>query len=372
MKLAITLLGASVGALVSLGVVILYSASMGASLVQKQMLSLSLGLLGGWLAMATPYWKWRRFAWAFFALAVILLTLVLVPQIGVKVGGARRWLNLGGFSFQPSDLAKIVLVLSLAHYVDLNRDKMHKFFDGMVVPGAGVCLLLALVFNEPDYGTTALLAAVGGFLLLLGGVRWLHFLPPMVFGVTLFALAIYLNPLRLQRVLSWLNLEETKTTTGYQVYQSSIALGSGGVWGLGLGSGRQKLGWVPEHHTDFIFSVIGEELGLVATVGVVVAFAVFFCCGVYIAWRARDRFGFLLASGLTLLITLQAIINVGVVTGAFPNKGLSLPFISFGGSNLAMMLTAVGLILSVALRAPADGDDGLQPGEGEFDVKEVL
>ncbi len=349
----------------------LYSASMGASLVQKQMIAMSLGLIGCFLAVAVDYRHLKRFSWALFGLTVVLLTLVLVPHIGVKAGGARRWLNLWGFSFQPSDLAKLVLVVCLAHYAEAKQRTMHRFVDGLVVPGAGIILILALVFPEPDYGTTALLAAVSGSMLLVAGVRWLFITPPVALGIASFALAIYTNPVRLSRVLSWLDLEGTKTTSGYQVHQSIIALGSGGVFGLGLGSGRQKLGWVPEHHTDFIFSVIGEEFGLVATLGVVLAFAVFICSGIYVACRARDRFGFFIASGLTLLIGLQGLMNVGVVTGAFPNKGLSLPFISFGGSNLAMMLTAVGLILSVAMRAPSDVDEPRPAAGGGFGRSDV-
>ncbi len=348
---------ASVASLMGLGVVMLYSASMGAGLVQKQMIAMSLGLMGCFLAIAVDYRHLKRLSWPLFGLVVILLTLVLVPHIGVKAGGARRWLNLWGFSFQPSDMAKLVWVICLAHYADMNHKTMNEWVPGAVVPGAASCLMLGLVFFEPDYGTTALLAAVSGSLLLMAGSRWWHITPPVLLGIACFAVAVYKDPVRMQRVMSWWDLESTKTTTGYQVYQSIIALGSGGVWGLGLESGRQKLGWVPEHHTDFIFSVIGEEMGLQATLGVVLVFAVFVCSGTYIAWRARDRFGFLISGGLTLLIGLQALINVGVVTGTFPNKGLPLPFISFGGSNLAMMLTAVGIILSVALRAPSDVED---------------
>jgi cell division protein FtsW len=154
--------------------------------------------------------------------------------------------------------------------------------------------------------------------------------------------------MRMKRILSWLSLEESKTGVGYQAYQAMIALGSGGWFGLGLGNGRQKLGFVPEHHTDFILSIVGEELGLVATMGVIFAFVLIVICGVYIATHARDTFGTLLATGITFLIGLQAFINIGVVTSALPNKGLALPFISYGGSSLLAMLACVGLLFSVA------------------------
>jgi cell division protein FtsW len=152
----------------------------------------------------------------------------------------------------------------------------------------------------------------------------------------------------MRRILSWLNPEETKDGAGYQAWQAMIALGSGGVSGLGIGNGRQKLGFVPEHHTDFIFSIIGEEMGLVATLGVIGGFIIFVLCGVYVAWHARDVFGLLLGSGITFLIGMQAFINIGVVTSALPNKGLPLPFISYGGSSLLLMLFAVGVLISIA------------------------
>ena len=176
-------------------------------------------------------------------------------------------------------------------------------------------------------------------------------MPPIFVAVVGLGIAIWFNPIRSKRIIAWLNPDETKSDIGYQAYQSMLALGAGGWTGVGLGDGRQKLGFVPEHHTDFILSVIGEELGLVATLAVLVAFIILVICGIYIAWNARDTFGLLLASGLSLLIGLQAFVNIGVVTSALPNKGLPLPFISYGGSNLVMMLAGVGLLLSVARRA---------------------
>jgi cell division protein FtsW len=165
------------------------------------------------------------------------------------------------------------------------------------------------------------------------------------------AYSIWRDPMRMKRMLSWWDLEQSKDGVGYQAYQAMIALGSGGWFGLGLGNGRQKLGFVPEHHTDFIFSIIGEELGLITTLLVVAAFVIIAVCGICIALHARDTFGTLLATGITLLISLQAAINIGVVTSALPNKGLPLPFISYGGSNLLAMLTCIGILLSVARKA---------------------
>jgi len=196
-----------------------------------------------------------------------------------------------------------------------------------------------------------LMLCVSSAMVLVAGVRWKYFLPPILAAVLCLGIAIALNPVRVNRIHAWLHPEETKSGTGYQAYHAMVALGSGGWTGLGLADGRQKLGFVPERHTDFIFSVIGEELGLIATLAVILAFIALVVCGIYIAWNARDLFGLLLASGISFLIGLQAFVNIGVVTSALPNKGLPLPFISYGGSNLVMMLACVGLLLSVARRA---------------------
>ena len=283
--------------------------------------------------------------------AWFLLLLVLVPHVGRKINGARRWFDLHGVRFQPSELGKIALIIALAWYGDRFQRRMKTFTWGILLPIGIIAAVLALVFVEPDRGTTILLAAVSGAVLLMAGVQWKFIFPPVVLAIVGLVVSILHDPMRLKRIFSWLDLEQNKDGVGYQAYQAMIALGSGGWDGLGLGNGRQKLGFVPEHHTDFIFSIIGEELGLVATLLVIVAFVVIALCGIYIALHARDTFGTLLATGITLLISLQAAINIGVVTSALPNKGLPLPFISYGGSNLLAMLTCVGILLGVARQA---------------------
>jgi cell division protein FtsW len=202
-------------------------------------------------------------------------------------------------------------------------------------------------------------------MLVLAGTRLWFILPPMLCGSVGLAYCLWYDPVRRKRILSWWDLESHKHDFGYQVWHSVVGLGSGGVDGVGLGNGREKA-FVPEHHTDFIFSVVGEELGLIATLATLVAFLVIVLCGICIARRARDTFGFLLASGITFLIGLQAAINVGVVTGALPNKGLPLPFISYGGSNLLLMLTCIGLLLSIARRAREASDEVLHSAGPEM------
>jgi cell division protein FtsW len=298
----------------------------------------------------TDYRHLRRLSWVVYGATLLVLVLVLVPHIGMKINGARRWIALGPLRFQPSEFAKLGLILVLAAYIDRFQRQMPTFKRGLLIPGAIIAGIVGLVFVEPDRGTSILLAAVGGMMLVVAGVRVRILIGPVVLAVLALAYSIWNDPMRLKRIFSWIYLEENKDGVGYQAYQAMLALGQGGWFGLGLGNGRQKLGFVPEHHTDFIFSIIGEELGLIATIGVVLMFILLVICGLYIAWHAREPFGFYLGCGVTFLIGLQTFINIGVVTSVLPNKGLSLPFISYGGSSLLVMLTAVGLMLSVARR----------------------
>jgi cell division protein FtsW len=351
MKIAVTTLVSCVAALLALGLVMLYSSSMtqdGARYLIMQLVWCALGLGSCLVATVVDYRLLKRFAWPMFVLAVVMLMLVLVPDVGKKIHGARRWFSYGGVSFQPSEFAKLALIIILAWYGERYQRQMHTWRRGIVVPGLLIGVVLALIFVEPDRGSTILLAAVSGAILLIAGVRWKYFMPPILLGLGALTISLMVDPVRSKRIFSWLSLEESKSGVGYQAYQAMLALGAGGWTGLGLGNGRQKLGFIPFHHTDFIFSIIGEELGLIATLLVVAAFVAIVICGIYIAMHARDTFGFLLGSGLTFLIGLQAFINIGVVTSALPNKGLPLPFISYGGSNLLMMLCCVGVLLSIA------------------------
>jgi cell division protein FtsW len=354
MKVAVTTLTFCVASLLALGLVMLYSSSMtqvGVHYLMMQLIWCVFGFALCVTAVVSDYQLLKKYAWPIFVVGVLLLALVLVPHVGLKVNGARRWFNLHGVRFEPSELGKVALIIALAWYGDRYQRRMQTFTWGIAIPIGIIALVLGLVFIEPDRGTTILLAAVSGSILLLAGVQWKFIVPPVVLAIAGLVVSILHDPMRMKRIFSWLDLEENKDGVGYQAYQAMIALGSGGWGGLGLGNGRQKLGFVPEQHTDFIFSIIGEELGLVTTLLVVLAFVVLAGCGIYIALHAHDRFGTLLAAGITLLISLQAAINIGVVTSALPNKGLPLPFISYGGSNLLAMLVCVGILLSVARQA---------------------
>jgi cell division protein FtsW len=355
MKVAVTTLVFCIASLLALGMVMLYSSSMaeaGARYLVKQLAGCALGIVSCVTAVVLDYRRLKKFALPLFLLGVFLLTLVFVPQIGIQSHGAARWVGYHKTAlFQPSEFAKLALLVALAWYCERFQRQMPTLRRGVVIPALFIGVVLALIFKEPDVGTMLLLAMVSGMVLLIAGSRLRYFLPPVIAAAIGIGVFIYHNPMRSGRIHSWLHVEETKQNTGYQAYEAMVALGSGGLTGRGLGDSRQKLGFLPEQHTDFIFSIIGEELGLIATLLVIVAFVAIVFCGTYIAMNSADTFGMLLGSGITFLIGLQAFVNIGVVTSALPNKGLPLPFISYGGSNLLIMLTCVGLLLSIARQA---------------------
>ncbi|MCS7048105.1 MAG: putative lipid II flippase FtsW [Verrucomicrobiae bacterium] len=343
-------------ALVTLGVVMLFSTSAMYArdrygdahyLLKRQVVWLAIGMVACGLAANCPYPRLRVVAGVVLAVSVLLLVLVLVPGLGVKVGGARRWLSLAGMRFQPSELAKLALVLWLAHWLAREKRRLGRFGRGFLIPASVVAVVCGLILAEPDFGTTALVGAVAMGLIFVAGGPWRFWVPAIVLGATGFGVLVATNPVRAQRLMAFLDLEKYKAGAGYQVWQAIMAFGSGGAQGLGLGNSRQKMFYLPEAHTDFIFPIIGEELGLLGTLGVLGAFLALVISGIVISCRARDFFGQYLGFGLTLLLGLQALINIGVVTAWLPTKGLPLPFISFGGSNLLMSLTAVGLLLSI-------------------------
>ncbi|MGA3285262.1 MAG: putative lipid II flippase FtsW [Verrucomicrobiota bacterium] len=357
MKIAVTTLAFCVAALLALGLVMLYSSSMtqaSAHDLMTQLVWCVVGFVFCVTATALDYQLLKKLAWPIFILALILLALVFVPRIGHASHGAHRWIK-AGLMIQPSEFAKLALIVLLAWYGDRYQRQMQNWKRGIVFSGILIAVVLGLIFIEPDRGTTILLAAVSGAMLLVAGVRWKHILLPALLGAAGLAVSILHDPMRMGRIFAWLHPEQHLEGAALQARQAMIGLGSGGWFGVGLGNGLRKFGYLPEIHTDFIFANIGEELGLVATMLVVLAFLVIVVCGFYIALNARNPFGFLLAAGITFLIGLQAAINIGVVTSALPNKGLPLPFISYGGSNLLAMLTCVGLLFSVARHARPRG-----------------
>ncbi|MCF3648996.1 FtsW/RodA/SpoVE family cell cycle protein [Synoicihabitans lomoniglobus] len=290
----------------------------------------------------------RRHVWILGIAAVVALVLTAIPGVGVSVNGSRRWLGLGPVRVQASEFAKLAMVFCLAHYLAINQTRITEFKRGYVLPLGLIGLFAGLVLLQPDFGTAALTVAVGLILLFLAGARWLYILPTVGAAVAGFAVLVMNNANRLHRFTAFLDVEGNKLDGTYQLYQSLAAFAVGGVHGAGIGQGRQQINFLPEAHTDFIFAVMGEEMGLWFTLGVVVTFAVIFLLGLLHLRRAPNLFQFLLVAGAVLLVTMQAMINLGVVTGLLPTKGMSLPFISAGLSNLLLMGLLVGVIINSA------------------------
>ncbi len=296
------------------------------------------------------YRLYRRLAYPILALAIVLLALIFVPGIGHKVGGARRWLALGGVTFQTSEFAKLAVIIFLAYSLEAKKDVIKTFSPGflphVVVPGA----VIALIMAEPDFGTAVTLTMLVYIMSFTAGVRLRYLLGLAVMMMPALYMVVSNFGYMMQRIAAFLDPWKDPGGAGFQIIQSLLAFGSGGIWGTGLGEGRQKLFYLPEAHTDFIFSVIGEELGLIG-VGIIISLYVgFLVSGTMIALRTKDLFGKYLALGLTLMVSLQALINMAVVMGILPPKGLPLPFVSYGGTSLVVSMIAVGIILNICIK----------------------
>jgi cell division protein FtsW len=285
----------------------------------------------------------RRYTWWIAGGTIILLLLVLLTH---PINGSRRWLGYGPATVQVSEFAKLGVVFCLAHYLALTQSRIGDFKCGFVWPLLIIGVPAVLIQREPDFGAAALVGVVGLTMLFLAGARLRYLIPTGALAVTGFVALVLHDPLRLKRVMAFLDPEGTRNGVGYQNWQALIAFASGGVDGIGLGQGRQQLNFLPFAHTDMIFAVVGEELGLWFTLGIVLMFAVIFVAGLIHLRRAPNLFQFLLVAGSLLLICVQGIINLGVVTALLPNKGMPLPFISAGLSNLLLMGLLLGIFLN--------------------------
>jgi cell division protein FtsW len=338
-------------ALAFLGLTILFSAS--ASYKQGPYFYLSKQVTGVVIATVLAFVvsridleNMRRYVWVIGGVSLLLLLLVLVPHLGITVKGSRRWLGFGAIRLQVSEFAKLAMVFCLAHYLTLNQTRLNEFKRGYLFPLLIVGAYAGLIILEPDFGTAALALVIGLVLLFLAGAQWRYIVPTVAAATMAFTVMVIHNPNRLRRFVAFLDVEGNKSAGTYQLYQSLAAFAAGGTSGAGLGQGRQQMNFLPEAHTDFIFAVVGEELGLWFTLGVVVLFTIIFIAGLIHLRRAPNMFQFLLVTGCLLLVCFQAIINLGVVTGVFPTKGMSLPFISAGLSNLLLMGLLVGIIVN--------------------------
>jgi cell division protein FtsW len=343
--------------LVTFGVVMIYSSSSIVAMerygdeyyfLKKQLAFAVIGVLLMFVLSNLRYETLKKVAYAGIALSVVLLVLILIPPIGVKKGGATRWLRLGFFSFQVSEFVKVALVLFMAHYLAKKIARIKEFSKGILVPLVVTFMIMGLIMLQPDFGTAIIIALVLMGMLYLAGSRILHLSALTVPFVAGAVILVMMKPYRLQRWLTFLDPWKDARKSGFQIIQSWISFGSGGPFGVGLGDGMQKLFYLPEPHTDFILSVVAEEVGFIGVAVVIALFVVLVFQGFVIAFRSTDLFGTLVAAGLTMLIALEASINIAAVVGLIPTKGLALPFMSYGGSSLVMSLAAVGMILSIA------------------------
>jgi len=351
------LLLATVAVLNVIGVVMVLSASSVASLTDygspwyfffRQLIWTVLGVFGFVVGVRVDYRRWRRFVTPLLIVSAALLVIVLIPGIGIHVSGSRRWLGFDFMRFQPSELAKLALLLYTA---DLLSRRASEVGDWHRVLKPVVFVLLGfgfLVMREPDLGSTLVLALVVGAVLLAGGVRVKHLTTLLFLGVAAVTALSIAEPYRRARLFSFLHPFDYASNAGYQVSQSFIALGSGGLTGVGLGAGRAKWNFLPNAHTDFIFAIIGEEIGMLGCMAVLLLFVAFGVLGIRAALRAPDRFGALLAAGITMWIVGQAVVNISAVIGLLPVTGIPLPFVSFGGSALLVTMLAAGMLTNIA------------------------
>jgi len=343
--------------LLVIGVVMIYSASAvlagreyGDSLffLKRQVVWVFAGLMAMIVMSRIPYGVWQPAALPLVLVGVVLLVLVLIPGIGAELNGSRRWLRVGMFTLQPSELARLCAVIYLARYLVKRRERMEDFFRDFLPPLIVIGTILALIMAESDLGTAAVMGMVAGLMLFAGGARWRHlWVMGLLTAPVLYAMIMKIG-YRRQRLMAFLDPWRDPTDSGFQMIQSFLALGGGGPVGMGLGEGRQKLFFLPYPHTDFIFAVIGEELGFVGTVIVLALFLGLAWRGIRISLKAPDMFGRHLAFGLTMMIVVQALINMAVVTGLLPTKGLTLPFLSYGGSSVVVNLAAVGILWNIS------------------------
>ncbi len=317
---------------------------------KRQIVWLGIGLAGLVLASFTPLRWWRRMAFPLFVTTVLLLVLVLL--VGVRSNGATRWLQAGPITIQPSEIAKLTTVLFLATLVSRHETAMNRVRDFFWPVVGSVGIVASLVIVQPDMGTTLLVGAGSFAVLVASAAPFLYVIGSALLGGGAALLAAAASPYRWARITAYLDLQSDPLGSSYQAVQSLVALGTGGLWGVGLGASRARWSFLPNAHTDFVFSILGEETGLVGSLTVVALFLAFTLAGVAIAFRATDRFGRLLAIGVTTWIAAQAIVNIGGVTGILPITGVPLPFVSFGGTALVMTLVGVGVLVSVARHRP--------------------
>ncbi|MFH1292405.1 MAG: putative lipid II flippase FtsW [bacterium] len=347
--------------LVLVGLVILTSASAPAGytefgdtayFIKKQLL---FGLLPGvflfYFCMKIKYQFWSRFSWVIYITALALLILVFVPGVGLMINGARSWIGILGYSFQPAEFAKLALVIAMANMLSESKRNLDDWKNGLLPVLAIIAPIIILIGLQPDIGTLSILAVMIFVILYLSGIRKAYLMILGLLGVVAFAALLLIAPYRVQRLTTFLHPELDPKGVGYQINQSFLAVGSGGLWGLGLGHSRQKFQYLPEVHADSIFAIMAEETGFIVCVFFVLAITFFGLRGLKIAKGAPDQFARLLVGGIVIWFMWQSFLNIGSMVGALPLTGVPLPFVSHGGSALIVALMAVGMVLNVSREA---------------------
>ncbi|MBW2654667.1 MAG: putative lipid II flippase FtsW [Deltaproteobacteria bacterium] len=339
-----------------IGIIMVYSASSSISMethdtafyyMKKQALFLGISLIVMFVAASFPCKLYRSLSYLILFVAVALLVAVLFPALNIKAGGAHRWLNLGGVTFQPSEFAKLALIIFLGYSLSKKQDMIKTFSVGFIPHAFIFGLFACLIIIQPDFGTIVVLGIITWGMMFVAGVKITHLLSPVPLLIPVIYFLVYKVEYRLERILSFLNPWDDPYNTGYQITHSLKAFGSGGIFGKGIGLGMQKMHYLPEPHTDFIFSIIGEELGLIGVLTVLTLYLILLLKGIRIAKTSKTLFGAITAAGLTIYIGIQVFINTGVALGVLPTKGLTLPFISYGGTSLVINMAAMGILMSI-------------------------
>ncbi|MEW9122304.1 MAG: stage V sporulation protein E [Thermotaleaceae bacterium] len=342
--------------LVAIGIIMVFSSSYayayfkmndGYHFLKREIMWAALGLIGMIVAMNFDYWRYKKIAPYGYIVSLILLVLVLTP-LGTEFNGARRWLGVGGFTIMPGELAKIFGILFVALRLSKRPDSMQSFTKGVLPNLMIIAIYFGLIILQPNLSTAMTITFIIVSMMFVAGMRWMHITTMGVLGAGLLVVMILLEPYRMRRITGFLDPFADPRGSGYQVIQSLLALGSGGVFGVGLGKSVQKYLYIPEPQNDFIFAIIGEELGFIGCITVIILFLLLIWRGIRIAINAPDLFGCLLATGITAMVGVQVIINIAVATSSMPVTGIPLPFISWGGNSLAIFMSAMGVMLNIS------------------------
>lgn len=343
--------------LLAVGLIMVYSASaiwaeykFGDSFffAKRQLLFAGVGIAAMFFFMNVDYWTWRNWSKVLLIVCFILLVVVLIPGIGTERNGSRSWIGVGAFSIQPSEFMKLAMIAFLAKFLSENQKKITSFKNGLAPSLGLVFLAFGLIMLQPDLGTGTVMVGTCLVMIFISGAKISHFLGLGMLGIAGFVGLVISAPYRMKRITSFLDPWEDPLVSGFQIIQSLYAIGPGGLFGLGLGQSRQKFFYLPEPQTDFIFAIVAEELGFIGGSFVLLLFALLLWRGIRIALGAPDLYGSFLAVGIIAMVAIQVMINVGVVTGLMPVTGITLPFLSYGGSSLTLMLMAIGVLLNIS------------------------